>query len=361
MRLLLTGGGTGGHVYPALVVLDWLRKTTEVEATWVGSQQGIERDLVARSGIEYAGLPAGALRGRGPVGIAHGLLATVAGVRAAHSLLGHHRPDVVLATGGYVSTPAVLAARLRRIPVVVYLPDVVPGWAVRALGRIANVVATTSPEARRHLPGARVVVTGYPVRPGFLPRDAAAARRRFGLDPCRFTVTVAGGSLGATRLNDAIAAELERLLAAGQVIHLTGRADFERIAALRDGLPSDCRDRYYPAAYLDAEMPEALSAANLIVSRAGASVLGEYPAVGRGSLLVPGPFSSQLKNATYLERLGAAEVLPNERAAEIPDRVLNLSATPELLRAMADAAAKLSRPAAAADLGRLLIDLAGRR
>jgi UDP-N-acetylglucosamine--N-acetylmuramyl-(pentapeptide) pyrophosphoryl-undecaprenol N-acetylglucosamine transferase len=358
MRLLLTGGGTGGHVYPALVVLEWLRVTTpSLDPLWAGTEHGLERDLVSRSGVAYAAVPAGALRGRSVPGILRGLGATAAGIQAALRVVDCFRPHVVLATGGYVSTPAVLAARLRGIPSVVYLPDVVPGWAVRVLSRVATVVATTTSEARHHL-GGSVVVTGYPVRPTFQPRDAAASREAFRLAPDLFTLTVVGGSLGATRLNDAVLGGIARLLERGQVIHITGRADYQRIANASAALPPERRRRYHPVAYLDAEMPIALAAADLIVSRAGASVLGEHPAVGRGSLLVPGPFSSQIKNAEYLVRQGASELVPNERSPEVVDRALALSNQPERLAAMAAAARSLARPEAAAALGRLVLELA---
>ncbi|MDW8253173.1 MAG: UDP-N-acetylglucosamine--N-acetylmuramyl-(pentapeptide) pyrophosphoryl-undecaprenol N-acetylglucosamine transferase [Chloroflexota bacterium] len=357
MRLLLTGGGTGGHLYPALVVLDWLRAAgAPIEPLWVGSGRGLEREIVERVGVRYVSLPVGALRGRSPVGMARGLFATMAGVRAALRLLESFRPAVVLATGGYVSAPAVLAARLRAIPSLVYLPDVVPGWAVRFLSRVATVVAASTPEARAFL-AREVVVTGYPVRPGFRPREAAAARRELGLAPDGFTVTVVGGSLGARRLNEAVLAGLEQLLERGQVIHLTGQADYDRVAAARKTLPPHWQTRYHPAAYLEAEMPAALAAADLIVSRAGASVLGEYPAVGRGSLLVPGPFSSQIKNAEYLARKGASVLLPNERADELPATVLALAAMPDCLARMATAARALARPDAAAALGGLVLEL----
>lgn len=360
MRLLMTGGGTGGHVYPALVVLERLRSEgVAVDALWAGSGRRLEETIVARAGVPYARLPAGPIRGRTPLGMARGIGATLAGVRAALRLFDQVQPTVVLATGGYVSAPAVFAARLRGVPSVVYLPDVAPGWAVRVLSRVATVVATSTDEAIRHL-CARVVVTGYPVRSGFVPREAAAARAEFGLAPERFTLTVVGGSLGAKRLNDSVLARLHLLLDRGQLVHVTGEADYPRAVAARAALPSWLQDRYLPRAYLETEMPVALAAADLIVSRAGASVLGEYPAIGRASLLVPGPFSSQRANAEYLVRKGASILLPNERAAELACCALALADTPDRLAAMANAARALARPDAAGAIGRLLLDLGGR-
>jgi UDP-N-acetylglucosamine--N-acetylmuramyl-(pentapeptide) pyrophosphoryl-undecaprenol N-acetylglucosamine transferase len=357
MRLVVTGGGTGGHVYPALVVLEWLRASGfSVDPLWAGSGLRLEERIVSRAGIPYARLPVGALRGRTPVGMARGLGATLAGVGAALRLLNHVRPAVVLATGGYVSAPTVLAARLKGIPSLVYLPDVVPGWAVRLLSRVATLVATSTAEARRYLPR-EVVVTGYPVRPGFVPREATTARAEFGLAPDRFTLTVVGGSLGAKRLNEAVLARLPVLLERGQLIHLTGEAEYPRAISARAALPMSLHARYYPTAYLDAEMPVALAAADLIVSRAGASILGEYPAIGRASVLVPGPFSSQQANADYLVRKGASVLIPNERADEIVSCALALADAPDRLSAMATAARALACPDAAGAIARLLLEL----
>jgi UDP-N-acetylglucosamine--N-acetylmuramyl-(pentapeptide) pyrophosphoryl-undecaprenol N-acetylglucosamine transferase len=362
MRLLLTGGGTGGHVYPALVVLDWLRATHPgIDVRWAGGERGIECELIAKHGLPYHALPVGAVRGRSPIGVARGITATAAGIRAAVDLIDHFQPSAILATGGYVSAPAVIAGRLRGVPSVVYLPDVVPGWAVRVLSRFASAVATTTPAARRHLPGARVVVTGYPVRPGFIPRPAEPARRTFALDPDRFTLTVVGGSLGARTINEAIGADLYRLLDRGQLIHITGPTGYERAADQLDALPAGRRRFYHPAPFINGEMPEALAAADLIVSRAGASVLGEYPAIGRASLLIPGPFSSQVLNAEYLRNLGASELLPNERVADLADRVRALRDDPPRLAEMAGAASRLAKPQAVARIGKLVLEVAGER
>ncbi|MCL6647028.1 MAG: UDP-N-acetylglucosamine--N-acetylmuramyl-(pentapeptide) pyrophosphoryl-undecaprenol N-acetylglucosamine transferase [Chloroflexi bacterium] len=363
MRLLLTGGGTGGHVYPALTTLEWLRRCHRkaIVTLWAGSHRPVERELVTRAGVPHVPLPVAAVRGRSPAGMVQGLLVTASGLAAALRLVDQFRPTVVLATGGYVSAPTVLAARWRRVPVLLYLPDVIPGWAVRALGRWASVVATTTGRARRWLSGARVVVTGYPVRPGFLPWPAASARAQLGLQRDCFTLTVVGGSLGAQRLNEALADRLDDLLRLGQVVHVAGQAGAAALAERRERLSASQRARYYLTAYLEEEMPLALAAADLIVSRAGASVLGEYPALGRGSLLVPGPFSSQLANARYLAARGASLVLPNDRAGEFPTLVHELAGQPARLQAMAAAALRLARPQAVAQLGRLVLELEGQR
>lgn len=362
MRLLITGGGTAGHVYPALVVLEWLRQTVgpSLQVLYMGSPAGMEREIARTEGLHYAAVQTGALRGRNPVGVAIGGRNTVLGLVNALSIVRRFRPDVILATGGYVSAPGVLAGRLVGVGSVVYLPDVAPGWAVRGLSRVAAVVATTTDEARRYLPAARIVTTGYPVRQGFGAVEAGQARQYFGLDPDRFTVSVAGGSLGARRINDAIWEGIERLLNQAQLIHISGQADYARLAEQRESLSAAQQQRYHLVPYVTDDMPRVLGAADLIVSRAGASTLGEYPAVGRASLLVPGPFSSQEINARYLTANGAAEMLPNEHAGELVDRILGLARQPEHINRMAAAARALCRPDAAASIGRLVVHVANR-
>ncbi|MCS7002934.1 MAG: UDP-N-acetylglucosamine--N-acetylmuramyl-(pentapeptide) pyrophosphoryl-undecaprenol N-acetylglucosamine transferase [Dehalococcoidia bacterium] len=360
MRLLLTGGGTGGHVYPALTVLDWLCGAVgDLDALYLGSARGMEKEIVNQRGLRFAAVASGAIRGRGPVGVAHGALRTATGVREALAIIDRFRPDVVLATGGYVSTPAVVAARVRGVGAVVYLPDVAPGWAVRALARIATVVATTVEDSRRFLPAGKVVVTGYPTRAEFVDRPPTEARVALRLDPDAPTVVVTGGSSGAQRINDAIMAGLPNLTAAAQVLHITGRREFDRLAEQRAALPDAVAARYHAVPYFTTDMPLALAAADLIISRAGASIFGEYPMVGRASLLIPGPFSSQAVNAEYLRLRGAAETLPPEQTHLVVERAMALLADRAKLTAMAEAARRLAKPDAAAAIGRLVIRVAG--
>jgi UDP-N-acetylglucosamine--N-acetylmuramyl-(pentapeptide) pyrophosphoryl-undecaprenol N-acetylglucosamine transferase len=268
-------------------------------------------------------------------------------------------------TGGYVNVPVALVARAMRLPAAIYLPDVEPGRAIRFLSRFADRVACTAAASRAYFPGKKVVVTGYPVRPELraaLALSTEAALAEFGLGPGRRTLFVFGGSRGARTINRALLAALPALLAEFQVIHISGALDWNEVQDAAAALPEALRRYYRPFPYLHEQMGAAFRAADLVVARAGASMLGEAPAFSLPSVLVPYPHAwrYQKVNADFLADRGAAIRLDDET---LPARLLPV--VQELLRdgqrlsAMAQAAGALDRPDAAADIARLLLDLGG--
>ncbi|MCS6939559.1 MAG: UDP-N-acetylglucosamine--N-acetylmuramyl-(pentapeptide) pyrophosphoryl-undecaprenol N-acetylglucosamine transferase [Roseiflexaceae bacterium] len=360
MRVWLVGGGTGGHVYPALAVAAALNApgapSAVAEATqspdgvspfggrwsalYVGSIGGMEAALVAReSALPFQAIPAAALRGRNPLTVIRNLVTVTRGTAATRRLVERDRPAVVLGTGGYVCVPVFLAARMAGIPMMIYLPDVVPGLAVRFLARLSTLIACSVADSGRYLglepldfdtavarlktrhQAARLVVTGYPVRQELFHADREACRAAFGLSDELPTLLVAGGSRGSRSINRAIAALLPALLPSMEIIHVCGRegdATFLR-AAVRE-LPESLQKRYHLFEYLHGTseilaqgamspaptMVAALAAADLAVCRSGASTLGELPAVGLPAVLVPYPHVHQDENADYLVQRGAA-------------------------------------------------------
>lgn len=363
-RLAVTGGGTGGHVYPALAIVSAWRKLAglEAEVRYLGSKKGIDETLVEREGIPFRGVQAGPLRGKGTLVAARSAGRLVWGLAQAWRELGIFNPAVLLATGGYVSIPVALAARLRRIPVVIYLPDVEPGWAVRALTPLAKRIAVTSDSSRAYLPAAKVIVTGYPVREEVFGQEKAEARRRMGLQENVPTLLVLGGSRGARSINKTVGDNLGRLLEACQVIHVSGAGEEAWLRERASELGTSRSKRYVLYSYLHSEFPWALAAADLALSRAGASVMGEYPAVGLPSILVPYPYagSHQDRNAEYLAQAGAALVLRNGQTNILQDAVIDLLKDPARLDRMAKEASALSRPNAARDIATLLLEVGAR-
>lgn len=363
MRLVIGGGGTGGHVYPALAVAAALRAAPlEVPVTdllYVGTPGRAEQRLAPRAGIAFYGVSAGAVRGRNPLQLVGSLLGIIRGTVEAWSVLGHFGARAVFVTGGYVSVPLALAAWLRRVPLVVFLPDVEPGLAVRALAHLAAVVAVTAPLSVARLPRGKAVATGYPIRMEFTPRTKAVACARWGIDPGQPVLLVLGGSLGARRLNRAVAESLELLLGSCQVIHICGPEDGDELAARRAALSELTRLRYHVFPYLDDGMADALAAADLVVARSGASVLGEFTAMGVASVLVPYPHAGnhQEHNARYLAEAGAALVVREDALFDLVPTVLGLLRDRVRLAAMAEAARALARPDAAAVLARLVAAL----
>jgi UDP-N-acetylglucosamine--N-acetylmuramyl-(pentapeptide) pyrophosphoryl-undecaprenol N-acetylglucosamine transferase len=330
---------------------------------YVGAEGGVEAGLVRRAGLPFAAIAAGQLRVAHPLRLARNLVRMRRGVVQAADLLRRWRPDVVFVTGGYVCAPVVWAAHRRRIPILIYLPDMTPGLAVRLLSRYADRVAVSFPEVTTHFRHRQTLVSGYPVRRALRERtlDKAAARRRFGLDPTQPTVLVFGGSQGARAINEALAAILPDLLDLAQVIHLSGERDGAAAQARSANLDRERRQRYRLFAYLHEEMPAALMAADLVVARAGASTLGEFPALGLPAVLVPLPLAGhhQMANAHYLADRGAAVIVANaELRTRLWPTLQALLTQPERLAAMSRAAAALAHPEAADRLAQALLDLA---
>ncbi|HEY3112004.1 MAG TPA: UDP-N-acetylglucosamine--N-acetylmuramyl-(pentapeptide) pyrophosphoryl-undecaprenol N-acetylglucosamine transferase [Chloroflexota bacterium] len=361
-RLILAGGGTGGHVYPALAVLEQV----EGERRWVGSLGGREEPLVRRAGIEFVGVPTGAVLGRGPLALTSSALRNLQGIGAARRAIRAFRPDVVFATGGYVSVPVVAAAWTLGLPTALFLPDVKPGLAVAALSRIVDRVACTAEETRRYLPPDKVVPTGYPVRPDLRAwGDRARARATLGLPADEPVLFVVGGSTGARSINRALVAALPRLLARALVIHMAGSHGIEEARRAQAGLDGQQRARYRVFEYLHDEYGPAMAAADLMVGRAGASVLGELPAFGLPAVLVPGRFAGghQRHNADRLVAAGAAVRLDDDQMQQegtLATTVLSLLDDPSRRRAMAAAARAIDRPDAAERIAALLAELASR-
>lgn len=373
LRLVLTGGGTGGHVYPALATAAALSADPALadRLSWqyLGSRGGMEAGLAANAGLPFVGISAGAIRGRSLPGILSGIARLGAGFVEALLLLGRFRPDAILATGGYVCVPVVFAAWARRVPILVYLPDVEPGLAVRLISHLATRIAVTSIETRRCFGGERsrrgrrVVETGYPVRPEVVGIGRLAAREQLRIPIDERVLLVFGGSRGAQTLNDAVANSLSRLLPLCHIVHVCGVQDEPAADARRASLPANLAGRYHLFGYLQtSEMAVALAAADLAVSRSGASSLGEFPAIGLPSIQVPYPYAGahQRHNAAWLAANGAAIVLENEavRAGALGPEVERLFGDPVRLAEMAQATRKLARPRAAELIGQNLRELA---
>jgi UDP-N-acetylglucosamine--N-acetylmuramyl-(pentapeptide) pyrophosphoryl-undecaprenol N-acetylglucosamine transferase len=267
----------------------------------------------------------------------------------------------MLFTGGYVGFPAAVAGW--GIPKLVYVPDIEPGLASRWLARWADVVAVTADESRRfYSPRQNVVVSGYPTRPDLQPMDKRQARSALGLDPDAPVLLVYGGSLGARSINEAVWANLSEWLTLAQIIHVTGDLDWPRVDAVMAQLPSELAARYQPYSYLHEGMTRALSAADLSVSRAGASTLGELPLFGLPSVLVPYPHAwrYQKVNADFLVQRGAAVMLEDSRLpGELLPLVRALLHDPERLAAMSAAARRQAVPGAAGRIAAEIERIAG--
>ncbi len=351
MRVVITGGGTGGHLFPALAVhAALLRRRSEAQALFVGASGGVEATLLPRLGHAFRGLDVRQIKGKGWPGQVRALLVLPAVVRQAASLLREFRAETVLGVGGYASFPTVLAARLMRIPAVIHEQNSYPGLANRWLGRIATAVAVSFEAAAGFFPAGRVTVTGNPVRGDIRPGDPWEARQRLFLAPDRFTVLIFGGSQGAHRLNLGAMQALPRLMERKnqfQFLHGTGQRDLPEVRQAYDQAGFRARVE----AFFE-EMATAYSAGDFVIARAGASTIFELAAMGKPALLVPYPHAAndhQRLNAEAMVKAGAAWTVPDQycdgqRIAASVEAALE---KPELLRQMGERARTLARPDAA--------------
>jgi UDP-N-acetylglucosamine--N-acetylmuramyl-(pentapeptide) pyrophosphoryl-undecaprenol N-acetylglucosamine transferase len=315
VKLVLTGGGTGGHIYPALAIAEACAQEPDfapLEVLFVGARDRLEATIVPKAGVDIAYVHGAPLaRGR-PLAFAHTALANARGFLDALAVLHRARPDVLIATGGYVALPVVAALRAVRAAgrsqarIAIFEANAAPGLTNRLLGPLADETWFAIAPARRLRPSERVV--GTPVRTSLRrPCWPDDARRALGLDQTRKTIVVMGGSQGARSLNDALAGLVEAGLPEDwQVVALAGARDFDALHARLAGYP-----RTTVLAYLDD--PRSLyAAADLVVARAGASTLGELAATGTPALLVPYPHATadhQHANARAFAANGGARVL----------------------------------------------------
>jgi undecaprenyldiphospho-muramoylpentapeptide beta-N-acetylglucosaminyltransferase len=357
--LLICAGGTGGGVYPAITVLDASGLDKE-SVLWVGGHGGMEQALVTRRAISYTSIPAAGVHGVGIGKLPGNLWKLFKGVLASLRIIRSFNPDALFFTGGYVAFPMAIAA-LRK-PSLLFVPDIEPGLALKALARFADKIALTTEYSSVYFPNkSKLTVTGYPVRPGLKDWPRKKALSYFDFDPALPTLTVTGGSKGARSINMALLKILPELLQEIQVIHLTGHLDWETIEEFSQGL-SGSKARHYQAFPYLHEIGAAFAAADLVVSRAGASILGEYPLFSLPAILVPYPHAwrYQQVNADYLADRGAAVIVNDQDMTnELLDQIQGLIFDKNALSRMRKAMASLSTPDAARKIAAALYEITG--
>lgn len=368
-------------MYPALSVLKQLMRASpepgtedqamvgkplkdELQVLWVGGRSGMEADLVKREGIRFEAIPAAGVHGVGVRALPGNLWQLSRGLFSSRRILRKFRPDVLLFTGGFVAVPMALAARLfGGHKSLLYIPDIEPGLAHKTIARFSDCIALTVEESGAYFPKHPTkVVTGYPTRPGLELWTTKEARTFFALEEQLPMLLVFGGSKGARSINQAIAGALPELLQEMQIIHITGRLDWKMIEDVRAKLTTEQLNRYRPYPYLYDEIGAAMHLADLALSRAGASTLGELPLFGLPAILVPYPYAwrYQRVNASYLMKRGAVEVIEDAQLAEqIVPKVRELMADDEKREKMSQAMRSLAKPEAAARIVDLLTQLTG--
>ena len=352
-------------MYPALTVAAAIQsqaaeKRERVELLYIGRTASVEERLATRAQIPFQPMEVGGVRGLAPWKAARNLWRVYRSVGRVRAMIRSFEPTAIFATGGYVSAPVIWAGALEHIPSVIYLPDLEPGWAIRATARWATRVVVSFPEVERYFARGKAVVTGYPVRAEFFNIHKTSARRKLELDPNARTVTMFGGSTGAHHINQAAVANLTALAQLAQVILITGRNDEAWVNEQVARLPDDLRARLCIFGYLDEDLPHALAAADVVVARAGAATLGEFPALGLPAILVPYPYAGkhQERNAEFLVARGTAIQVDDAALSDalIPT-LKKLFDTPAQLKAMSDAMRSLAQPRAASNIAALLYSM----
>lgn len=367
-------------MYPALSVLKQLMSqkpeptqdvqadadpalTEELQVLWVGGSGGMESDLVKREGIRYEAIPAAGVHGVGARALPRNLWQLSRGFFASRRILRKYRPEVLFFTGGFVAVPMALAARVyRRTKSLLYVPDIEPGLALSTIARFSDCITLTVEESGSYFPKhPSRVVTGYPVRPGLDQWTVEQARSFFALEEQLPVLMVFGGSRGAHSINQALAGALPELLSEMHVIHITGKSDWQMMEQVRAGLSSEQLNRYRPYPYLYDEIGAAMRLANLALTRAGASTLGELPLFGLPAIVVPYPYAwrYQRVNASYLVKRGAAEVIEDAQlVVKIVPLVRGIMADRTRREQMSEAMRSLAKPEASAQIASLLTALA---
>lgn len=364
---MICAGGTGGGIYPALTAAEKLQEkgVAAADLLWVGVRGEMEETLVPRAGIRLEKIVGGAIAGVSRWQQLKNGIKLLWSVWLSFRLMGRFRPDVVFLTGGYMAVPVGVAARIRRIPAVMFLPDLEPGSALKTISRFVDTVTATFKASGQYFPaGKRLIETGYPIRPALIQASKwpkAEALDSFQLLADKPVLFVFGGSRGAKSINDALMGFLPEILDRIQVIHVSGNLTWPEVETFSEALPADLKTNYRPYPYLHEEMGLAFRAADLVVARAGASMMGECPLFGAPAILVPYPYAwrYQKVNADFLVERGAGirlddEKLKTDLAQTIEQLMLD---QPERLEEMKKAAQSLHRPGAAERLAEVIMEV----
>lgn len=342
-------------MYPALTVTGILNNAGH-EILWVGTADGIEADLVQRANIPFEGIHAAGVHGVSLKKLPGNLLKLWKGYRDSKAILKRFKPDVLLFTGGFVAVPMALAGR--KIPSLLYVPDIEPGLALKTLGHFAKKIAITTEDTKMFYKSSdKLVVTGYPLRDELKQWTKSEALDYFHFSPDLPTILFMGGSTGARSINNAVISIAEKLVEKYQVIHLVGHLDWEKVSKATKSLGP----RYQAFPYLH-EVGAAMAAADLVVSRSGASSLGEYPYFALPAILVPYPYAWQYQkvNADYLVDRDAAILLEDSLLmSELYETIESLMQNPAKLARMSNAMGSLTHPNAAENIAELLYEMAG--
>ncbi|MDY7223102.1 undecaprenyldiphospho-muramoylpentapeptide beta-N-acetylglucosaminyltransferase [Halalkalibacterium halodurans] len=362
MKIVVSGGGTGGHIYPALAFINEMKKRDErLDVLYIGTERGLESEIVPREGIPFQTIHITGFQRKLSMENAKTVVRFLRGTKRAKALLNEFKPDVVIGTGGYVCGPVVYAAAKLKIPTVIHEQNSVPGLTNKFLSRYVDRIAICFKEAEAFFPKNKVVFTGNPRASEVMSGNREEGLRSLSIKPNKKTVLIVGGSRGARPINDAFMSILSDVKAKPyQFVYVTGTVHYERVQEQMKSIGQPENVIVQPFIH---NMPDVLSAVDLIVARAGATTLAEITALGLPSILIPSPYvtnNHQEKNAAALSKKDAA--ILRKESELTGDRLLqdidDIMVTPGRLDAMKQAAKALGVPTAAEKLHMLVKEVA---
>ncbi len=340
MRILISGGGTGGHINPGLAIADYFKKMQpDCEILFVGTKKGLERELVPKAGYDIKYIEVAGFKRKLSLDTLVTLKKMFAGFAQSGKILKEFKPDAVIGTGGYVCGPVLYAAAKKKIKTFVHEQNVIPGVTVKLLSTTADVVFTSFEDTYKYMKTGNLVLSGNPVSPSIVNADKETSRRNLGLDS-RPVILAYGGSLGAPVINNAVCEYLEKTLTKGdyQFIFATGKREYDRVKE-KLGCLAECPNlQLMPFIY---NMAECMAASDLVISRAGAMTVSELSAMGKPAVLIPSPnvaHNHQEFNARSLEKRGAAHLLLESELNfdSLSSRIKSLLDNPDQIQIMAE-------------------------
>ncbi len=363
-KVVLTGGGTAGHIWPTLIVAGELEKQNpKIKFIYIGSKSGLEAKIIPGTKYKFYGISTGKLRRYFSFQNFLMPFQVLIGFFQALKILAREKPDVIFAKGGYVTVPTVLAGWFLKIPAIIHESDSVLGLANRFLSRFARKIATAYPS--RYYPKKyqrKIFWSGLPTGKEFFKAEKNKAYQVFGLSDKLPIVLVFGGSQGAAKINYLVSRILKNLLEKCQLIHITGSLDFEKISKKQKSLSSKLKERYKVFEFLSKEMPLAFKVADLLVCRCGANSLAEIAALKKAAILIPLPTSAsnhQFHNAQIFKENRAAQVLTEDKIkpSMLAKKILDLISRPFLLKNLRERAGRFYKPDAAKILAREILKI----
>ena len=360
MRIIFSGGGTGGHIYPALTLIDTIKnKLPDTNFLYVGTEKGMESDIVPKTGINFSAMKLeGGLERHFTLENFKRAADAIFSIKRAGKIIDEFKPDVVVGTGGYVCGPILLAASLKNIPTLIQEQNAVAGITNKILSKFVTKIAVGSKLALKNFPAAKTVYTGNPIRAEVLTGKREDGLREFNFSDDKPVILISGGSRGARSINLAMIDVLKHAdNFNAQFLHVTGKGEFDSVTEKLGKVPPNVK--VVPYLY---NMPTAMAMADLAIFRAGATGLAELTARGVPAILIPYPYAAenhQEFNAMELVKVGAAKMILNKDLTSeiLTAQIDELIKSPSTLKEMAAASLSIGRPQAASEIADLILSL----